>query len=173
MAAILDFANTPALSDSRLGIHRKSKEYNLFYICAKLCSFGRIYPKISQAAPTNTNHSLLFNLNPRNTSAGITLVSVLDADPTSHRERDNSSIANIFQYQIHTIKCNVTLHLKSQPILVIQERTGPDRKPQENKQFFFVFNRTNYCIWPHFDYNRTCHTVRVWTYINDQSQWPR
>ena len=54
MAAILDLANTPALSDSRLGIHRKSKEYNLFYICAKLCSFGRNCPKISLTAPTNS-----------------------------------------------------------------------------------------------------------------------
>ena len=52
MAAIVDFANTPALSDSSLGIHRKSKEYNLFYICAKFCSFGRICPKISLTAPT-------------------------------------------------------------------------------------------------------------------------
>ena len=54
MAAILDFANTPALSDSRLGIHLKSKEYNMFYICAKFGSFGRIYPKISLTAPTNS-----------------------------------------------------------------------------------------------------------------------
>ena len=36
----------PALNDSSVGIHRKSKEYNLFYICAKFCSFGRICPKI-------------------------------------------------------------------------------------------------------------------------------
>ena len=51
-------ANTPALSDSRLGIHRKSKEYNLFYTCAKLCSFGRICPNISLTAPTNWCKSL-------------------------------------------------------------------------------------------------------------------
>ena len=46
-----DFA-TPALSDSRLGIDCKSKEYNLFYICATFCSFGRICTKISLTAPT-------------------------------------------------------------------------------------------------------------------------
>ena len=52
MTAILDFANTPALSDSRLDIHLKSEEYDLFYICAKFCSFGRICPRISLTAPT-------------------------------------------------------------------------------------------------------------------------
>ena len=54
MATILDFANTPALSDFRLGIHRKTKEYNMLYIFAKFGSFGRICPKISLTAPTNT-----------------------------------------------------------------------------------------------------------------------
>ena len=64
MAAILDFANTQALSDSRFGIHRKSKEYNMSYICAKLCSFRKICPKISLTAPTIKHLSgKLHNLN--------------------------------------------------------------------------------------------------------------
>ena len=50
MAAILDFASTPGVSDSRLGIPRESKDYKLVYICAKFCSFGRICPKISLTA---------------------------------------------------------------------------------------------------------------------------
>ena len=63
MAAILDFANKPALRDSRLGIHRKLKEYNLFYMYAKFSSFGRICPKISLTAPTITHRTYLDRYN--------------------------------------------------------------------------------------------------------------
>ena len=54
MAAIFDLPNTSALINSRLGIYRKSEEYNMFYICVKCCSFGRICPKLSLTAPTKT-----------------------------------------------------------------------------------------------------------------------
>ena len=71
MTAIFDLPNTSAMSDSRLGIHRKSEEYNLFYICVKFCSFGRIYLKIFLTAPTTiwsevwdsvTSSSMLYNI---------------------------------------------------------------------------------------------------------------
>ena len=62
MAAIMNFANIPALSDPRLVIHRKSGEYNLFYICAKFCSFDNMFERNFDKLKTNSAHQAMYRV---------------------------------------------------------------------------------------------------------------